>query len=114
MRKNPNCPTCQRTNWDLTTAPITNPVQVLCGTATYQARFTQKPNLAAITDWLLDRQFSIKSYASFISFKWEDRPISIFKNGKVMLYNIPDLNAATATFNRLQLHLKSVLEVPIK
>lgn len=114
VRKNPNCPTCQRTNWDLTTAPITNPVQVLCGTATYQARFTQKPNLAAITDWLLDRQFSIKSYASFISFKWEDRPISIFKNGKVMLYNIPDLDAATATFNRLQLYLKSVLEVPIK
>ncbi|MBO9164125.1 ThiF family adenylyltransferase [Lactiplantibacillus pentosus] len=113
VRKNPACPTCQRTDWDLTEPAIPNQVQVLCGTETYQGRLNSRPQLAAISDWLVDRQLTVNAHASFVSFTAEDKTVSIFKNGKVLLYGLPDITAATQLFNRLQTQLNPFLEVSV-
>ncbi|AKP64359.1 HesA/MoeB/ThiF family protein [Levilactobacillus koreensis] len=101
VRKSVTCPVCHHTDWDLTEPAAPQAVSVLCGTQTYSAAITT-PNLTTVIDWLVDRHVSVRQFKAFITFDWQDATISIFQNGKVLLYGLPDLPTATRLFTGLR------------
>lgn len=97
IRKTDTCPVCHRTDWSLAAEPVTNHLSVMCGTQTYAA-VVELPGLPVLAQRLIDRHIDVKEFKHFLSFNWQDYQISLFENGRVLLYGLPDLTQANQLF----------------
>lgn len=101
IKKNSDCPICQRNDWSISPSKNLNQVSVLCGTQTYSVQMSNVPTLDCLNDWLKQHAIAFRQFKSFSTFKWQDYSVSVFKTGKVLLYGIPTLKEATAIYQTL-------------
>ncbi|MTV82166.1 HesA/MoeB/ThiF family protein [Secundilactobacillus folii] len=102
VNKDHQCPICSRHDWPLTEAPQAEQLQVLCGTQTYSVKFSAPLTLQTFSNWLTDRNVQSHQFKRFLTFRWQTYAISYFDNGKLLLYGMPTLAAATKIFNDLK------------
>lgn len=101
VRKNPACAMCHRDAWPAEPVADADTLSVLCGTQTYQATQAALPELAKVEQFLTRQQHPYKRFKAFLSFEWHGYAVSTFKNHKLLLYGLPDLEAATNLYHDL-------------
>lgn len=102
INKNTTCPICQRDDWSLTPEVSTNQLTSLCGTQTYSVQMQIAPTLHQLNNWLADRAIANRQFKSFTSFDWQGGTVSLFKDGKLLLYGLPTLTDAAKRYTNLK------------
>lgn len=109
VTKNTNCPVCRRHDWSLETDDTTDQLTTLCGTQTYSVQMSNTPTLNQLANWLNDRKLANRQFKSFTTFNWQDYTVSLFKNGKLLLYGVPTLDEAQPVYASLKQALASTI-----
>lgn len=109
IKKDPACPVCSKRDWALPAAESAEQVTVLCGTQTYSVQMSTSPQLAQLNQWLADQAIPYRQFKSFSTFTWAGYSVSLFKTGKCLLYGIPTLKEATATYQKLKQAFQPVI-----
>ncbi|GGI63098.1 HesA/MoeB/ThiF family protein [Limosilactobacillus caviae] len=105
ISKNHQCPTC--------TSPyhfeFNEPEQelhMLCGEDAFYTVKKETVDFKAIQKILARKKLLVSANQMFLHFKWYDRPVSIFKNGKIVMYNLPNLTIARQQLQSLNVLMK--------
>lgn len=101
VQKADQCAMCHRLTWPVPT-DTSDTLQVLCGTQTYQVTHALLPSLPLIEQHLENQKVPYKRFKTFLSFNWDGYTISLFKNQKLLLYGVSDLEAATRLYQTIK------------
>lgn len=101
IQVNDHCLACQKRQVP-TAKPFQNQVHVLCGTNTYSLNLQAKLDLAKLANQLANYQIKAKPGFHFIGLEWHNYKVSIFENGRLLLYGASSLAEATAELTALQ------------
>ncbi|WP_282800968.1 HesA/MoeB/ThiF family protein [Secundilactobacillus kimchicus] len=101
VQKADQCAMCHRLTWPVPT-DTSDTLQVLCGTQTYQVTHALLPSLPLIEQYLENQKVPYKRFKTFLSFNWDGYTISLFKNQKLLLYGVSDLEAATRLYQTIK------------
>lgn len=82
-------------------------LSTLCGSKIYSG-YLEENTTANLTTWLLQEQITVKKFRFFVSFVWQGHSISLFNNGKVLLYGLENLTKATEFFNKFNQQLEKI------
>lgn len=93
INKNPHCPTCQRPS-AITVDEQKTELHMLCGEGAFYTNLKQ-PILDKWRSHLNRDGKLLGSSPLFIHFSWRGRPVSLFKNGKLIMYQLEDSKEAT-------------------
>lgn len=109
--KAPDCPTCANRNWSVTKSTDQESLRVLCGTQTYAVTLSGNHLVTATKQLLAAHQIPFNVFKNFIQFHWMGSSMSLFKNGKLLLYGIADLQTADERYQQFKAALSTYQEV---
>lgn len=105
VNKNLACPVCSKKITTIQTGK--EELTMLCGSNTYYTVFKQAVDLKKWTAYFKSSERLISASPKFIRFKLHGYPVSLFKNGKLIMYDLESLNDAQDLWEKLkQLNLK--------
>ncbi|MBB1078886.1 HesA/MoeB/ThiF family protein [Limosilactobacillus sp. STM2_1] len=94
IKKASTCPSCQVAQPHFKLEEEKSNLQMLCGENAYYTVIDEEPNMQKLQQFLRQKDCLLSANRLFIHFKWRDLPVSIFKNGKIIMYDLPDVAAA--------------------
>ena len=106
VNKNPQCPSCSipKQNYQ-DTEPLSG-LHMLCGENAYYTVNEKAVSFTHLHELLTAKHVPLKTNRMFLHFKWQNRPVSIFKNGKIIMYNLPNSKAAQQQLRSLDQLMK--------
>lgn len=104
-----DCLACQ-TDQVLFPPTATRQVQSLCGTKTYQYQLQSQPPIDELALWLTDRQIEVQPGLHYLTFQWRGLTMSLFENGRLLLYGSQDLAAASATIRNFLTATQAIIK----
>lgn len=93
IKKNAHCPTCQQPNKIIINEQAAE-LHMLCGEGAFYTNLPQPISLAQWQAKLKKDEKLLGASPLFIHFKWAGRPVSLFKNGKLIMYQLGDSKLA--------------------
>lgn len=100
VSKKATCPVCQR-HQQISTDQGGSQLTMLCGANAYYVRLAHGVKLTSWAYHLNSLGALITSNPLFIQFKWVNRPVSLFKNGKLVMYDLANRADAEGQLNRI-------------
>lgn len=100
VNKNKNCPSCSKKKSDL--IDDQNQIRVLCGSQTYYVNLNAKIELNDWVSYFTKQQTLLTKSPMFIRFKWDKHPFTLFKNGKLIMYQIENMTEAQKNFQNFK------------
>lgn len=100
VSKQVTCPACQR-HRQISTDEGGSQLTMLCGADAYYIRLTREVKLSNWASYLDSLGALTTSNPLFIQFKWSNRPVSLFKNGKLVMYDLADRATAEGQLNSI-------------
>ena len=82
---------------------------MLCGENSYYTVKEKPINFGILKEFLAKKELLINANRLFLHFKWENRPVSIFKNGKIVMYDLPTSAIAQKQFESFNTLMKEDL-----
>ncbi|MBB1123376.1 HesA/MoeB/ThiF family protein [Limosilactobacillus albertensis] len=105
ISKNHQCPTCTPPyNFEFNEPE--QELHMLCGENAFYTVKKEAVNFKAVQEILMRKRLLVSANQMFLHFKWYDRPVSLFKNGKIVMYNLPNLTIARQQLQSLNVLMK--------
>lgn len=108
IKKQPACPTCSLQKDLSDTESAEEQLTMLCGEDAFYIKLSTPVRLANWTNYLRTVGTLISDNPLFIHFTWHQRPVSLFKNGKLIMYHLADKNQAKQQLASLTNLAKSI------
>lgn len=110
ITKDAHCPTCASpADISLTEDDGTPELHMLCGENAYYTVQDSPVNFQKLQKALADKELLLNANRMFLHFTWKNRPVSIFKNGKIVMYDLPTPAVAAEQLKSLNLLMKEEL-----
>lgn len=106
IKKRSDCPTCHTpTDRLLTKLEQEQPeLKMLCGEGAFYTTLTAPVDLVSWQEWLKQRSLLVGTSPLFIHFQWQGHPVSLFRTGRLIMYQLATPEAA----NHLLTSIKQV------
>ena len=109
INKNCHCPACAKPSSISLEEESAPELHMLCGENAYYTVKEKPINFGRLKEFLAKKELLINANRLFLHFKWENRPVSIFKNGKIVMYDLPTSAIAQKQFKSLNILMKEDL-----
>lgn len=94
IAKNPHCLTCQLAPDKVLSTSQEPTLRMLCGEGAFYTTLSNTGNLKQWQRWLSQRNQPAEANKMFIHFTWQGKPVSLFSNGRLIMYHLDDTTAA--------------------
>lgn len=94
VNKRTDCPSCQEDRPTVNQQDGSQQLRMLCGENAFYIRLSLPIELTAWVAYLKHAGLLKGSSPLFIHFSWHQRPVSLFRNGKLIMYDLPDCKNA--------------------
>lgn len=94
VTKDPACLSCREGKRALQQVADGPALRMLCGEDAYYTVVRELPEMVKLREKLQQDDVLLNANPLFIHFRWDNLPVSIFKNGKIIMYNLADNTAA--------------------
>ena len=81
-------------------------LHMLCGENAYYTVKEKTIDFGRLKEFLAKKELLVNANRLFLHFKWKNRPVSIFKNGKIVMYDLPTSAIAQKQFKSLNTLMK--------
>ncbi|KKB36906.1 ThiF family adenylyltransferase [Bacillus thermotolerans] len=103
VHRHAKCPACVEKKFKYLNKSYTDEAVRLCGRETVQFRtpLLEEEDFQQFTNYLGDRAISYKKNKFIISFKYKDHPFILFKDGRLLIHEVPDIKEAKQLYYQL-------------
>lgn len=109
INKNSHCPACTNPSNISLEEESAPELHMLCGENAYYTVKEKPIDFGRLKEFLAKKELLINANRLFLHFKWENRPVSLFKNGKIVMYDLPTAAIAQKQFKSLNTLMKEDL-----
>ena len=106
INKNSHCPACANPSSISLEEESVPELHMLCGENAYYTVKEKPIDFGRLKEFLAKKELLVNANRLFLHFKWKNRPVSIFKNGKIVMYDLPTSAIAQKQFKSLNTLMK--------
>lgn len=88
VTKNRHCPTCQLSPSKLLGQFKKPTLRMLCGEGAFYTKMLSSAQISKWEQWFEKHNQKYQANDLFIHFNWQGRPVSLFNNGKLIMYHL--------------------------